>query len=346
MKREEAKQLLELCRPGHHGQHGHRGHEEDRQDPALGEAFALLDTDAELNAWFEAQQAIDSRISERLHAIEVPADLEASILAGMRLHKAHRTQSESAPIPFATETDRSAESGRSGETDESGRSGETNESGRSGETNESGERLPNSRPWWQSPWIGLAALFLIAAVVLNLPRSDPSASSGDQEATFGQLSQLSQLGQPPRAAVADRTAQPAQTVMAGLPPVLKFLSGQIDRLQPEHFSKRDDRAENLQAFLVSTQAPSPRTIPDCLGKMATIGCITFEFEGSQLSMICFKDGEIYHLITANKSTYPDGLPAQPQIFECLNKSFKIWVDGEQVKILAVTGAKENIPEFI
>lgn len=337
MKREEAKQLLELCRPGHHGQHGHhghRGHEEDRQDPALAEAFALLDTDAELNAWFEAQQAIDSRISERLHAIEVPADLKASILAGMRLHKAHRTQSESAPIPFATETDRSAEADSSGETDESGRSGETNESG---------ERLPNSRPWWQSPWIGLAALFLIAAVVLNLPRSAPSTSSGDQEATFGQLSQL---GQPAGAALADRTAQPAQTVMAGLPPVLKFLSGQIDRLQPEHFSKRDDRAENLQAFLVSTQAPSPRTIPDCLGKMATIGCITFEFEGSQLSMICFKDGEIYHLITANKSTYPDGLPAQPQIFECLNKSFKIWVDGEQVKILAVTGAKENIPEFI
>jgi len=328
MKREEAKQLLELCRPGYHGQtgqhghHGHRGHEEDRQDPALAEAFALLDTDAELNAWFEAQQAIDSRISECLHAIEVPADLEASILADMRLPKAHRTQSESAPIPFATETDRSAE------------------------TNESGERLPNSRPWWQSPWIGLAALFLIAAVVLNLPRSDPSASSGDQEATSGQLSQLSQLGQPPGAALADRTAQPAQTVMAGLPPVLKFLSGQIDRLQPEHFNKRDDRAENLQAFLVSTQAPSPRAIPDCLGKMATIGCITFEFEGSQLSMICFKNGEIYHLVTANKSTYPDGLPTQPQIFECLNKSFKIWVDGEQVKILAVTGAKENIPEFI
>ena len=57
MQREEAKQLLELCRPEQ---------ENDRQDPALADAFALLATDSELRAWFDEQQATDARISEKI----------------------------------------------------------------------------------------------------------------------------------------------------------------------------------------------------------------------------------------------------------------------------------------
>ena len=63
-------------------------------------------------------------------------------------------------------------------------------------------------------------------------------------------------------------------------------------------------------------------------------------------MICFKNGNVYHLITADKATYPDVLPAEPAVYQCTDKAFKLWVDGNQVKILSVHGTKEDIPEFI
>lgn len=275
MKREEAQQLLELCHPGHAS---------DRHDPALAEAFALLETDAELKAWFEQQQALDARISQSINLIEPPADFKTSILAGMHLHAANSAENseEEAAIPFPptflqeeTQTTR-------------------------------------NKAWWLHPWTGIAALFLFMMVILNVPKNESTAT---------------------------------ETATAGLPPVMQFLSQKIDSLKAWHFDKRDDRADNLQTFLTSRQAPSPASIPDCLDKLPTIGCITFEFENTKLSMICFKKGRVYHLITADKATYPDALPDEPQVFECKNKAFRIWVEGEQVKILSVSGTKEDIPEF-
>ena len=278
MKREEAKQLLELCRPEQ---------ADDLQDPALAEAFALLETDTELRAWFDEQQAVDTRISGSLNALEAPADLKASILAGMRLHQAHASgeQRSAAAAPHDLE-------------------------------NEIAFPSAKTRPeaTWFKPWMGIAAIFAIMMVIFNLPTNEPVATSAPQ------------------------------TALAGLPPVIQFLSQEIDSLKA--FDKRDHRAENLKTFLASSQSPFPQTLPHCLNEMPTIGCITFEYEDAKLSMICFKNGEVYHLITADKATYPDALPTEPEVFQCSDKAFRIWVDGEQVKILTVHGTKEDIPEFI
>ncbi|WPJ94235.1 hypothetical protein SH580_12400 [Coraliomargarita algicola] len=283
MNREEAKQLLELCRPGN---------TDDRQDPVLAEAFALLENDPELKDWFDEQQAIDARISESICAVEVPVDLKASILAGMRLHQAHASDTASdvasdASIPFEP----SAREDFPQDT----------------------SNTPQARAWWQSPWAGIAALFVVMMAIMNVPKS----------------------------------SQPTeQAAVAGLPPVIQFLSNEIDSLRRSQFEHRDVQAEKLQTFLASKHSPSPQAIPDCLEKLPTIGCITYEYEGAKFSMICFKGGQTYHLITADKATYPDALPLEPEVFQCSGKAFKIWVDGEQVKILSVKGTKENIPEFI
>ncbi|MDQ8194410.1 hypothetical protein QEH59_08230 [Coraliomargarita sp. SDUM461004] len=282
MNHEEAKQLLELCRPGN---------QEDREDPLLAEAFARLETDARLKAWFEEQQAIDAQISKSINSITVPADLKASILAGMRLHQAHAADTTTvSSIPFPAE-------GLPGSTESS-----------------PPEVSAKQRAWWQSPWTGIAALFVIMMTVLNVPKSNDALTES--------------------------------TAIAGLPPVIQFLADEIDALSSGEFDRRDHRPEQLQTFLASKQAPFPKSIPNCIKKMPTIGCITYEFKGAKLSMICFKEGEVYHLITADKATYPDALPLEPEVFQCSGKAFKIWVDGEQVKILSVKGTKENIPEFI
>ncbi|NBB79536.1 MAG: hypothetical protein GVY36_08845 [Verrucomicrobia bacterium] len=74
MTPDEAKDLLELCRPDN---------AEDRQDPKLAPAFKLLETDSELAAWFEKKQAVDRRISEALQTIKAPEEFKAEILESM-----------------------------------------------------------------------------------------------------------------------------------------------------------------------------------------------------------------------------------------------------------------------
>lgn len=271
MEREEAKQLLELCRPGI---------DDERQDPALAEAFAMLDNDAELKAWFNEQQALDARISDSINSIEVPADLRSTILAGMRLHEANsensKAEAETVPFPASASSP--------------------------------------SRAWWLNPWTGIAALFVIMMVVLALPDNQ---SGGTQ--------------------VAD----------ADLPPVLQYLSKEISSLKPWQFDKKAQDPTVLQAYLASANAPTPSSIPQGLSSVPSIGCITYEYiDGAKLSMICFKDDQVYHLITTDKATYPDTIPDEPTLYQCKDKAYKLWVDGEQVKILTIHGSKEDMPEFI
>jgi len=71
MTRDEAKELLQLCRPGN---------EDDRNAPELAEAFAMLEADPELQEWFEAQQAFDKRFTDALAGIEAPEILKVRIL--------------------------------------------------------------------------------------------------------------------------------------------------------------------------------------------------------------------------------------------------------------------------
>lgn len=300
MNREEAQQLLELCRPGN---------VDDRQDPVLADAFALLETDAELKVWFDQQQALDAQISEHMNSIEVPADLKASILAGMRLHQAHAPAPSPAAAPApapkpATDTVNAAIPFTSAAPQ-----------GPVAEPSEQAPHTTRPRAWWQSPWTGIAALFVIMMAIMNVPRNTQSTLE-------------------------------ESAAVAGLPPVIQFLSNEIDQLTAPRLERRDHRAENLTTFLASKHSPTPNNIPDCLGGMPTIGCITYEYEGAKLSMICFKGGQTYHLITADKSTYPDKLPLEPELFQCSGKAFKIWVEGEQVNILSVKGTTEDIPEFI
>lgn len=271
MDREKAKQLLELCRPGHCG---------DRLDPALAEAFALLESDPELKAWFDDQQTVDARISDQLRNIETPSDLKNSILAGMHLHSTNRTKG-------------------------------TNE-----EPSAKTVLFPDKgrpRASWIAPWIGIAALLLVALVALNLPSKSPV---------------------------------PAAYAHAGIPPVIQYVSDKIDSLSPSKFEKRDPSLEKLTHYLSSTQFPAPKSLPGMLGDMPTIGCLTFQFEGTPLSMICFKNGAVYHLITAERKSFPAELPENPQIFEINDKAFRLWTEDDQINILTIHGSKSDFPEFI
>jgi hypothetical protein len=273
MKREEAKHLLHICRPGN---------DEDRKDPLVAEALAALEHDSELRAWFDEQQALDTQISDLLDRIEPPADLKTSILAGMRAHQAQAQAEAATSSLFSQSEDR-------------------------------------PKPHWRSPWMGIAALFAVLFViaVVQRPSQTRLASSDTRHA-----------------------------VTAGAPDFINFLANEIGDLNGWQFDQKNEQAEQLQNYLASTGMPNPAHIPGKLNALPTIGCVTFDYNGTKLSMICFRGDNVYHLITAEKSALQEVISEQPKIYECSGQAFKVWAQGEQILILSVEGTEQDIPEFI
>jgi hypothetical protein len=72
VNRAEAKKLLAACRPSGADAHA----------PHLAAAFALVERDAELREWFEAEQATDAVIAAKLKAAPLPENLLEQIRAG------------------------------------------------------------------------------------------------------------------------------------------------------------------------------------------------------------------------------------------------------------------------
>ncbi|PXA05612.1 hypothetical protein DDZ13_01700 [Coraliomargarita sinensis] len=163
MERDEAKAILELCRPDR---------AEDQGDPLIAEALGLLETDAELKAWFEAQQAIDARIAESYGAIEPPADLKANILAGMRAHAL-----QSIPSDLSAAASAKAEATSPGHAQRG-----------TGSSHDKMDFPAASQAWWRNLWIGVAAVFALLFVIVAIPRNNaPSqiASSDGQARQAG-----------------------------------------------------------------------------------------------------------------------------------------------------------------
>jgi hypothetical protein len=293
MDREEAHHILQLCRPDN---------AEDRHDPLIAEALELLEQDADLRTLFEEEQALDAAISAEFSHVEPPADLKATILAGMRAHAAQSTNqtpeaAESIPFPVPT---------------------------------------PDSAPAhsWIRPWMSVAAIVAVAGVVFMIQPKDAATTT------------LANNGQSGAAA-----GEAPIIATAGVPDMIDFLAQKISALTPAGFDKQSPEVGELQSHLASTGMPTPTHIPLQLQDLSTIGCVTFDYDGTKLSMICFKSGQVYHLITANKASVPDDCApncsqSEAKAFEHKQQAFKIWSEGDQIFILTTKGSKENLPDFI
>lgn len=286
MERDEAKHILSLCRPEN---------DEDRTDPVIAQALALLETDAELRTWFEDEQAADARIAKAFESIEPTADLKASILAGMRAH-AQLTEDETDNIvAFEDPTPTTA-------------------------TAPTAPTAPKATSTRLPVWIGIAACFAIL---------------------FGVIVSQQNISQQPHLASADTV------VTAGAPDVVKFLAERIGNLQSAaDLDVQDPQIAPLRAHLTSLGAPTPHSVPNQLDVLPTLGCIAFDYKDCKLSMICFKNDGVYHLITAHKDSIGCASSPEPQFFEVDGQAFKLWAEGDQVYIIAVEGTTDNLPEFI
>jgi hypothetical protein len=317
MERDEAKAILELCRPGNQG---------DRNDPLIAQALDQLENDAELRAWFDEQQAVDSRISDSFGELQPDPALKASILAGMRAH-ALQNQSNS----------QSVEGAESLETGSAQRSPD-HIFGGSGEV--SGSR---SQAWWRNPWIGIAAIFAVLFAMSLVPR-EPARAPLPGPAPFP-ISLVPREPASTQIASSDAQTQPLQ---ADVPALIRFLAAEIDAVTSNQrsFAKQSDQPATLQAYLASVGIPSPASLPPSIGKQPSLGCFTFEYNGNPVGMICFKEKQLIHLITARKTDCMGEFPDHPSVYELQDQAFRVRVEGEQIQILSVHGSKEMLPDLI
>lgn len=302
MERDEARHILELCRPGS---------DDDPQDPMIAEAMTVLEADPELQSWFAEQQAVDARISAAYAALEPPADLKALILAGMRAHGLRsESESESAAPQLGARDEMDAA------TTEQARRLSYGESG----ADDRMDRPTTSQTWWRNPWIGVAAVF---AVLLSI-----AIISQERPAQYAQ-------------------SDPA-ALSAGVPDMIQFLARELNGLDSRNgFDKASDEPEALQTYLASIGSPSPAKLPRQLESNPSLGCVTFDYHGVPMGMICFKRDQVVHLITVRKSDCPQSFqPKEPTVYEVENQAFKAWTDGDNVYILSTKGAKEKLPEVI
>lgn len=299
MNSEEAKNILELCRPDH---------AEDLDDPLINEAFGQLEQNSELCAWFEEQQIVDAKICEELKCIAPSQHLKAFIINGMQERMAkpneHPESSSNKSETFA-ETTKSTQDSTSS----------------------------SSKIVWLRPLIGIAAVFLLASVLMVLSHKEPST-------------QISNKSLPAEALASDST-----TDIAGIPDIIQFLSQQLVDFNSSKFDKRSEQVNELQSYLTLYGKPSPSEIPQKLEAAPTIGCVTFDYGNTQMSMICFKNGKVYHLITVNKAdlrknSLPDKPHAEAGIYKHQKQAFKVWSAGDQLHILCVKGTEKDLPEFI
>ena len=139
-------------------------------------------------------------------------------------------------------------------------------------------------------------------------------------------------------------AQRRESPPPGVPNVIEFLAQRNQRIQGlEIRQTRTNELGELRSHLARTGMPSPQPFPAAARhSLPTMGCVTFDYNGTKLSMICFKNGQVYHLITADKANFPAHCSQRPQSFACNQQAFKLWTEGDQVLILCTEGTLEDI----
>jgi hypothetical protein len=77
--------------------------------------------------------------------------------------------------------------------------------------------------------------------------------------------------------------------------------------------ERGSDVQKLQAWLATRHAPLPAKIPTELAELRGLGCRTVDFQGKNISLICFEQGHEFHLFVARRGDFPTLVAsAQPQ----------------------------------
>jgi hypothetical protein len=111
------------------------------------------------------------------------------------------------------------------------------------------------------------------------------------------------------------------------------------------FDAQSHKASELVAWLRAKHAPAARTLPQSLDKLQSVGCKTFSWNGTTVSVICFMrpDGGLIHLVTMNT---PAASARTPRLVQRDQWATATWREGNMTYMLALEGSPDQLRRYL
>ncbi len=114
------------------------------------------------------------------------------------------------------------------------------------------------------------------------------------------------------------------------------------------FDAQSNQPPELLTWLHANHAPAAQRLPDSLKKLSSLGCKTFSWNGTLVSVMCFRrpDGGLIHLVTIN--TYRSGRAhaGKPELNQQGEWATATWREGEMIFMLALEGSRDQLRSFL
>ncbi|PYL18378.1 MAG: hypothetical protein DMF41_12370 [Verrucomicrobia bacterium] len=115
------------------------------------------------------------------------------------------------------------------------------------------------------------------------------------------------------------------------------------------FDAQSGNPSELLTWLRTNQAPATKKLPNDLGKLSSVGCKTFSWNGTPVSVICFvrKNGELIHLVTINARATVDRTRRQEaNLVQRGGWATATWREGDRVYMLALKGSRDQLRSYL
>ncbi|MGJ3241569.1 MAG: hypothetical protein ACFE0O_01225 [Opitutales bacterium] len=112
--------------------------------------------------------------------------------------------------------------------------------------------------------------------------------------------------------------------------------------------RREGNLANLKAYLAEAGSPTPVAIPKNLTTGGAIGCMTLNYKGYAIGMICFDaGGKLAHLFALDKASLNGDLPTDlPALFQGEQNSYAVWTVDNQVLVLKRPGTPDELKNYL
>ncbi len=112
-------------------------------------------------------------------------------------------------------------------------------------------------------------------------------------------------------------------------------------------SRRSANLDELRAWLARQKAPLPVEIPAGFAQLRSLGCKTLDYQGQDISLICFGEGKEYHLFVARRGDFPE-MPAKavPQFLVRKGLASAAWSDDANHYVVVTDDSLKALKECL
>lgn len=116
-----------------------------------------------------------------------------------------------------------------------------------------------------------------------------------------------------------------------------------------NFNAQSHNGRELVAWLHANRAPGPQALPRKLEKLESLGCKTFSWNGTPVSVICFTrpDGGLIHLVSTTATPATNHVEKmKPTLVRQGNWTTATWREGDRIYMLALEGSPDQLQPYV